>query len=99
MREEFNLDALPVHALAELDPEARVVNPAWRELDRRPARGRAFRGSAGGRGGRDELRRACRRVGRRSFQRQYPRTRGRGLGRTHQALYNFMQTRGLKTSR
>ena len=35
MREEFNLDALPVHALAEIDPEARVVNPAWRELDRR----------------------------------------------------------------
>ncbi len=31
MREEFNLDALPVHALAELDPKARVVNPAWRE--------------------------------------------------------------------
>ncbi len=35
MREEFNLDALPVHALAEIDPEACVVNPAWRELDRR----------------------------------------------------------------
>ena len=34
MREEFNLDALPVHGLAELDPEAEIVNPAWRELDR-----------------------------------------------------------------
>lgn len=35
MREEFNLDALPVHALAEQEPQARVVNPARRELDRR----------------------------------------------------------------
>ena len=35
MREEFNLDALAVHGLVEQDPEARVVNPAWRELDRR----------------------------------------------------------------
>ncbi len=35
MREEFGLDALAVHGLAEQDPEARVVNPAWRELDRR----------------------------------------------------------------
>ena len=35
MREEFNLDALPVHGLVEPDPETRVVNPAWRELDRR----------------------------------------------------------------
>ena len=34
MREEFNLDALAVHGLAEQDPEARVVNPARRELDR-----------------------------------------------------------------
>ena len=34
MREEFNLDALPVHGLAELDPEAEIVNPDWRELDR-----------------------------------------------------------------
>ncbi|MDE0406544.1 MAG: hypothetical protein OXN81_01675 [Alphaproteobacteria bacterium] len=34
MREAFNLDALPVHALADPDPEARVVNPAWRERDR-----------------------------------------------------------------
>ncbi len=35
MRDEFSLDALPVHGLAEQDPEARVVNPARRELDRR----------------------------------------------------------------
>ncbi len=35
MCEEFSLDALPVHGLAEQDPEARVVNPARRELDRR----------------------------------------------------------------
>ena len=34
MREEFNLDAMPVHDLAEQDPEAKVINPAWRELDR-----------------------------------------------------------------
>lgn len=35
MREEFNLDALPVHGLAGQDPDAQVVNPARRELDRR----------------------------------------------------------------
>ena len=35
MREEFNLDALPVHGLAEPDPGMRVINPQWRELDRR----------------------------------------------------------------
>ena len=35
MREEFNLDALPVHGLAAQDPDAPVVNPARRELDRR----------------------------------------------------------------
>ena len=35
MREEFNLDALPVHGLVEPDPAARVVNPARRTLDRR----------------------------------------------------------------
>ncbi len=34
MRTEFNLDGLPVHGLAEQDPEARVVNPLWRSLDR-----------------------------------------------------------------
>ena len=34
MGEAFNLDALPVHALADPEPEARVVNPAWRERDR-----------------------------------------------------------------
>ena len=38
MREEFDLDALAVHGLAEQDPDARVVNPAWRELDRRISR-------------------------------------------------------------
>ena len=35
MRQEFCLDALAVHGLVEQDPEARVVNPVWRELDRR----------------------------------------------------------------
>ena len=40
MREEFNLDSLPAHGLAEQDPEARCVNPAWRELDRRIRRQR-----------------------------------------------------------
>ena len=34
MREEFNLDALAVHRLEPQDPEARVVNPLWRALDR-----------------------------------------------------------------
>ena len=34
MREEFNLDALAVHRLEPHDPEARVVNPLWRVLDR-----------------------------------------------------------------
>ena len=38
MREEFNLDALPVHGLTGLDPEARVVNPARRELERQISR-------------------------------------------------------------
>ena len=34
MREEFNLDALVVRGLEMQDPEARVVNPRWRALDR-----------------------------------------------------------------
>ena len=34
MREEFNLDALAVHGLEMQDPEARVVNPRRRELER-----------------------------------------------------------------
>ena len=34
MREEFNLDALAVRGLEPQDPEARVVNPLWRALDR-----------------------------------------------------------------
>ena len=34
MREEFNLDALAVRVLEPQDPEARVVNPLWRALDR-----------------------------------------------------------------
>ena len=34
MRQEFNLDALAVHGLEMQDPEARVVNPRWRALDR-----------------------------------------------------------------
>ncbi len=34
MREEFQIDSLPVHGLAAQDPQARVVNPAWRDQDR-----------------------------------------------------------------
>ncbi len=34
MREEFQLDSLPVQGLAAQDPQARVVNPAWRDQDR-----------------------------------------------------------------
>lgn len=34
MRDEFNLDALTLHDLAPQDPEARVVNPLWRSVDR-----------------------------------------------------------------
>ena len=34
LREEFNLNALAVHGLEMQDPEARVVNPRWRALDR-----------------------------------------------------------------
>ena len=45
MRDEFNLDGLPVHGLAELDPDARVVNPARRELDRRINRMRSRLGT------------------------------------------------------
>ena len=45
MRQEFNLDGLPVHGLAELDPDARVVNPARRELDRRINRMRSRLGT------------------------------------------------------
>ena len=45
MREEFNLDGLPVHGLAGLDPDARVVNPARRELDRRINRMRSRLGT------------------------------------------------------
>ena len=35
MRDEFNLDALAVHGLAEQDPDARIVNPARRKIERR----------------------------------------------------------------
>lgn len=34
MREEFNLDSLPVHELASPDPGAAIVNPEWRRIDR-----------------------------------------------------------------
>ena len=33
MREEFALDLFPTHDLEQLDPDAIVVNPAWRALD------------------------------------------------------------------
>ena len=29
----FGLDSLPEHRLEEMDPQARVVNPVWREAD------------------------------------------------------------------
>ena len=45
MRDEFDLDGLPVHGLAEIDPDARVVNPARRELDRRINRMRSRLGT------------------------------------------------------
>ncbi len=45
MREEFNLDALAVHGLVELDPEARVVNPARRTLEREISRLRSRLGT------------------------------------------------------
>ena len=38
MREEFNLDALVVRGLEPQDPEARVVNPRWRAIDRNVSR-------------------------------------------------------------
>ena len=34
MRDEFNLDALTLHGLAQQDPETLVVNPLWRAADR-----------------------------------------------------------------
>ena len=34
MRDEFNLDALPTHRLETVDPEAQVVNPARRSLEK-----------------------------------------------------------------
>ena len=42
MRDEFNLDALPVHRLEPVDPEATVVNPARRSVEKliRKARSR-----------------------------------------------------------
>ena len=45
MREEFNLDALAVHGRVELDPEARVVNPARRTLEREISRLRSRLGT------------------------------------------------------
>ena len=34
MREQFNLDSLPSHDLAPLDPDAQVVNPVRRALEK-----------------------------------------------------------------
>ena len=34
MRDEFNLDALTLHQIEPQDPDASVVNPHWRSLDR-----------------------------------------------------------------
>ncbi len=34
MRQEFNLDASPTHALEPVDPEAQVVNPVRREVEK-----------------------------------------------------------------
>ena len=33
LRADFGLDSLPEHPLEEMDPQARVVNPVWREAD------------------------------------------------------------------
>ena len=41
MREEFQLDALPVHRLEPLDPEATTVNPLRRNLEKLIRRARA----------------------------------------------------------
>ncbi len=35
MRQDFNLDALSVHQLAAVDEDLEVVNPKWRESDKR----------------------------------------------------------------
>ena len=34
LREQFNLDSLPTHDLAPLDPDAQVVNPVRRALEK-----------------------------------------------------------------
>ena len=34
MREQFNLDSLPTHDLEPLDPDAQVVNPVRRALEK-----------------------------------------------------------------
>ena len=39
MREEFNLDAMPVHDLAEQDPEAKVISRVGPQHPRRSATG------------------------------------------------------------
>ncbi len=43
LRANFGLDSLPEHRLEEMDPQARVVNPVWREADNliRRLRGRS----------------------------------------------------------
>ena len=40
-KEEFNLDALSVYGVTELDPEAEIVNPAWRDSEKQLRRLRA----------------------------------------------------------
>ena len=43
LRANFGLDSLPEHRLQEMDPQARVVNPVWRNADNliRRLRGRS----------------------------------------------------------
>ena len=41
MREEFNLDALPAQGLEPLDPQALIVNPTRRTLDKNIRKARA----------------------------------------------------------
>ena len=49
LREQFNLDSLPTHDLDPLDPDAQVVNPVRRALDKTIRRVRSRLAAAGNR--------------------------------------------------